>query len=83
LYIQFIDAAVDFFNSIVAKDGIAMNLGALDGPDTLPVYLEKWHMQLWDLAFSTIFKNVCSFKKSDVFIDYRGASLLERRVIYK
>jgi hypothetical protein len=34
------------------------------------------------LAFSTIIKDVCPFKKSDVFIDYRGANLLVRRVIY-
>jgi hypothetical protein len=68
---------VDSFNT---KDGI---VGGLDGPDTLPAYLEKWHMQLWDLAFSTIFKGVCPFKKSDVFVDYCGASLLVKRANHK
>jgi hypothetical protein len=67
----------------VAKDGIVLNLGRLDGLDTLPAYLEKWRMQLWESAFSTVFKRICSFKKSDVFLDYRGATLLVRRVIYK
>jgi hypothetical protein len=43
---QLIDAMVDSFNSIVAKDRIVLNLGRLDGSDTLPAYLEKWHMQL-------------------------------------
>jgi hypothetical protein len=43
---QLIDVAVDSFNSIVAKDGIVLNLGGLDGPDSLSTYLEKWHMQL-------------------------------------
>jgi hypothetical protein len=43
---QLIDAVVDSFNTIVAKDGIVLNLGELDGPDTLPTYLEKWHMLL-------------------------------------
>jgi hypothetical protein len=71
------------FNTIVAKDGIVLSLGGLDGPDTLPTYLDKWCMQLWDLAFTTIFKGVCPFKKSDVFVDYRGANLLVRRVIYR
>jgi hypothetical protein len=80
---QLIDAVVDSFNSIVAKDRIQLNLGGLDGPDTLPAYLEKWRMQLWDLAFSSIFKGVSPFKKSDVFLDYRRASLLVRRVIYR
>jgi hypothetical protein len=40
-------------------------------------------MQLWDLAFSSVFKGVTPFKKSDVFFDYRGSSLLVKRVIYK
>jgi hypothetical protein len=80
---QLINAAVDSFNTIVAKDGIVLNLGRLDGPDTLPAYLEKWRMQLWDLAFSSIFKEVNPFKKSDVFVDYRGSNLLVRRVIYR
>jgi hypothetical protein len=55
---QFIAAAVDSFNSIVAKDGIVLNLSGLDGPDLVPTYLEKWYMQLWDLAFSIVFKDV-------------------------
>jgi hypothetical protein len=80
---QLIDAAVDSFNTIVAKDGIVLSLGGLDGPDILPAYLEKWRMQLWDLAFTTIFKGVCPFKKSDVFVDYRGANLLVKKVIYR
>jgi hypothetical protein len=67
----------------VAKDGIFLNLGRLDGSDTMAAYLEKWRMQLWDLAFSIVFKIVCPFKKSDVFVDYRGANLLVKRVIYK
>jgi hypothetical protein len=78
---QFIAAAVDSFNSIVAKDGIVLNLSGLDGPDLVPTYLEKWYMQLWDLAFSIVFKDVYSFKKSNVFVDYRGATLLVKRVI--
>ena len=52
---QLIDAIVDSFNTIVAKDGIVLNLGKLDGMDTLLAYLEKWRMLLWDLAFSSIF----------------------------
>jgi hypothetical protein len=55
----------------------------LDGLDALPAYLVKWRMQLWDLAFSTIFKGVSPFKKNDVFVDYRGSNLLMRRVIYR
>jgi hypothetical protein len=55
----------------------------LDGPDSLPTYLEKWRMQLWDLAFSTIFKGVSPFKKSDVFVDYHGSNLLVKRVVYR
>jgi hypothetical protein len=69
---QLIDAVVDSFNTIVAKDEIVLNLGELDGPDIL-----------WDLAFSSIFKEVTPFKKSDVFVDYRGSNLLVRRVIYR
>ena len=42
---QFIDATVDSFNSIIAKDEIVLDLGRLDGLDTLPIYLEKCCMQ--------------------------------------
>jgi hypothetical protein len=80
---QLIDAAVDSFNTTVAKDGIVLNFGGLDGPDTLPAYLKKWCMQLWDLAFSSVFKDLIPFKKSDVFLDYHGSSLLMKRVIYR
>ena len=52
---QLIDATVDSFNSIVTKDGIVLNLSGLDGPDILPAYFKKWHMQLWNLAFSRAF----------------------------
>jgi hypothetical protein len=67
----------------MSKDGIVLNLGGLDGPDILPAYLEKWCIQLWESAFSTVFKGVCPFKKSDVFLDYCGTTLLVRRVIYR
>jgi hypothetical protein len=43
---QLINAAVDSFNSIMAKDEIDLNLGGLDGPNSLPAYLKKWHMQM-------------------------------------
>ena len=75
--------AVDSFNSIVAKDSIVLNLGGLDGLDLVPTYLEKWCMQLWDLAFSAVFKDVSLFKKIGVFADYHGATPLVKRVIYR
>jgi hypothetical protein len=80
---QLIDVAIDSFNSIVAKDGIVLNLTGLYGLDSLPTYLEKWFMQLWDLAFSAIFKGVSPFKKNDVFIDYYGATHLVKKMIYR
>jgi hypothetical protein len=46
-------------------------------------FLEKWVMQLWDLAFPVVFKDVTHFKKNDVFSDYRGVTLLMKRVIYR
>lgn len=76
---KLIDVAVDSFNSIVAKDVIVLNLSGLDGPNTLLVYFEKWHMQLWNLVFSTIFKDVYPFKKIDVFVDYCGVTLIVKR----
>jgi hypothetical protein len=50
---QLIDVAVDSFNTTMAKDGIVLNFGGLDGPDSLPAYLENgtcncgtWHSHL-------------------------------------
>jgi hypothetical protein len=74
---QFINAMVDSFNSIMAKDGIVLNIGRLDGLDSLPTYLKKWRMKLWNLAFLVVFKGVTPFKKSD----YLGVTLLVKRVI--
>jgi hypothetical protein len=39
-FVQLIDAAMEYFNSIVAKDNITFTIGGLDGPSTLPAYLE-------------------------------------------
>jgi hypothetical protein len=78
---QLINATIDSFNSIVAKDGIMLNLGGLDGLNSLLAYYEKWHMQLWNLAFPTVFKGVSPFKKSNVITDYRKVILLVKRVI--
>jgi hypothetical protein len=80
---QPINALVDSFNSIVAKDGIVLNLGGLDSMDSLQAYLEKWCMQLWDLAFPVVFKGVSPFKKSNVIIDFHGVILLVKIVIYR
>jgi hypothetical protein len=63
--------------------GIVFNIGGFDGPDSLLAYLEKWRMQLWDLAFSAFFKDATPFKKNNVFADYHGANLLLKREIHK
>jgi hypothetical protein len=60
---QLINAAVDSFNSIVTKDGIVLNLSGLDGVDSLPAYLEKWHMQLWDLAIFSCLQGYISLQE--------------------
>jgi hypothetical protein len=73
---QLINAVVDSFNTIVAKDGIVLNIGGLNDLDSLPAYLEKWHMQLWDFAFLVIFKGVSPFLKTNVFANYHGATFL-------
>ena len=78
---QFINATVDSFNSIMAKDGIVLNISRLDGLDSLPTYLKKWCMKLWNLAFLIVFKGITPFKKTDIFSDYLGATLLVKRVI--
>jgi hypothetical protein len=80
---QLINATVESLNSIVAKDGIVLNLGGLDSLDSLPTYLEKWRMQLWDLAFPAIFKGISPFKKNNIVIDYRGVTLHVKKVIYR
>jgi hypothetical protein len=51
--------------------------------DSLQAYLEKWCMQLWDLAFPVVFKGVSPFKKSNVIIDFHGVILLVKIVIYR
>jgi hypothetical protein len=71
------------FNTIVAKDCIVLNIGGLNDLDSLPAYLEKWHMQLWDFAFLVIFKGVSPFLKTNVFANYHGATFLEKKVIYR
>jgi hypothetical protein len=38
---QFIDAALDCFNFIAAKDNLTFTIGGFDGSSTLSIYLEQ------------------------------------------
>ena len=60
---QYMDAAIETFNSIAEKDNFVIDYSLADSIST---YLEKWRMKLWDIGFTDMFKR-SGFKKKVTF----------------
>lgn len=80
---QLSDAAVELFNSISAKDGFILHIGASDGLDSLTLYIEKWRMQIWDAAFPQAFRGQAPFTRGADFNEFKGVEKILKRVIYR
>ena len=77
---QLEDAAVKELPDILSA------LGGLDGDvevDSLPDYLEKWRICLWDKAFMSYFSGSEIYGKGTWWKDVKGADNIVKRLIFR
>ncbi len=80
IYPQLEDAAVKELPDILSA------LGGLDEDvevDSLPDYLEKWRICLWDRAFFGHFSGSDSYGKGTWWKDVKGAESIVKRLIFR
>jgi len=82
LFIQIEDAVVEYFDNVVKKDNLQVNMSTPLEPEFLLEYIEGWRRKIWDQAFGPILKGANVFKKSDSFTNYNGLNLAVRRVLF-
>jgi len=61
------DVVVEYFDNLVQKDNLELNMKTPLEPEFLPEYIEGWRRKIWDQAFGPILKGTSEFKKSDAF----------------
>jgi len=81
--LQIEDAAVEYFDNVVKKDNLPINMETPLEPEYLPDYIEGWRRKIWDHAFGPILKRANVFKKSDSFTNYDGSDLAVKRVLFR
>ena len=80
IFSQLEDAAVKELPDILSA------LGGLDGDvevDSLPDYLEKWRICLWDKAFIAHFSGSDIYGKGTWWKDVKGAHNIVKRLIFR
>jgi len=83
VFIQIEEGAVKYFDSVVNKDGIQVNLNTPLQPMTLPKYIEEWRRRIWEQRFGPFLKGGKGFKKFDVFSNVEGLDMAVRRVLFQ
>jgi len=77
------EGAVEYFDSVVSKDCIQVNLNTLLEPMTLAEYIEEWRRRIWEQGFGPFLKGGKGFKKSDMFSNVEGSDLAVRRILFR
>jgi len=54
LFIQIEDDAMEYFDNIVKKDNVLVNMSTPLEPEFLPEYIKGWRRKIWDQAFGPI-----------------------------
>jgi len=75
--------AVEYFDNVVQKDNLQVNMETPLYPELLPKYVEGWRRKIWDQGFGPILKGTNAFKKSDSFTTYEGSDLAVKRVLFQ
>jgi len=81
--IQIEEAAVEYFDNVVQKDNLQVNMNIPLESELLPEYVEGWRRKIWDQGFGPILKGTNAFKKSDSFMTYEGSDLDIKRVLFR
>ncbi len=74
---------MEYFDNVIKKDNININMAAPLEPETLPKYIEGWRRKIWKQGFGHVLKGANAFKKSDYFMSYDGSDLVVKRVIFR
>jgi len=82
-FIQIEEAAVEYFDNIVKKDNLQVNIANPLEPEFLAEYIEGWRRKIWNQAFGPVLKGMNAFKKSDSFTNYDGSELVVKRVLFR
>ena len=77
------DAAIEYFDGVVKKDNIDINMHTPLEPESLTEYIEGWRRKIWDHGFGPALKGGGHFKKSDSFMNSEGAKQIVRRVLFR
>ena len=80
---QIEEVAVEYFDNVIKKDNININMAAPLEPETLPEYIEGWRRKIREQGFGPVLKGANAFKKSDSFLSYDGSDLVVTRVIFR
>jgi len=80
---QIEDAAVEYFDNVVKKDNLQVNMKTPLELEYLHEYNEGWRRKIWNQGFGPILKGANAFKKSDAFQTYKGSDLVVRRVLFR
>lgn len=80
IFLQLEEAAVKELPDILIA------LGGLDSTvdvDSLPIYLEKWRICLWDKAFIGYFTGSDTYGKGTWWKDVKGSDNIVKRLIFR
>jgi len=81
--IQIEEAAMEYFDNVVQKDNLQVNMKIPHEPKLLLEYVEGWRRKIWDQGFGPILKGANVFKKSDSFTTYEGSDLVVKRILFR
>jgi len=74
------DGAIEYFNIVVKKDQLEINIAALLQQEILPKYIEVGRRKIFYQGFGPILKR--AFKKSDFFINFEEKDKVIQRVVF-
>jgi len=75
--------AVEYYDNVVQKDNLQVNMNTPLEPELLTEYVEGWRRKIWDQGFGPILKGASAFKKFDSFATYEGSDLAVKRILFR
>jgi len=68
VFIQIEEAAVEYFDKVVKKDNLQVDMKTPFEPEVFLEYIKGWRKKIWDQGFGPILKGATTLKKSDAFL---------------
>jgi hypothetical protein len=83
LILQLEDGAVDLFLKTIKEDCLEISTKGIQKHRTVDEYVQTWHNEIWEYAYTGWFKGKDVYTKTKAFKDHRNTDLVVKRVIYK